>query len=499
MTPKNHSCYFPFPIGPFGGTGRGFVGGLVKRARLVWMTALCLLCGPFGATRAGEDPDPSQFGLPLLSEDDAPLESFPSRVSALVWQGPALDAGPGGSEDAVEYGMARLLPTVAAARPGGTKVTLGGLIQADAGWFNQSTSSRLAVGDVQDAAGLRRARFNAFGSVAENVDFRLALDFAAPARPSFVDAFLDFTKTPLIGNLRVGQFRQPEGLEVLTAQRFGVFMERAPNILLMPVRRMGIGTYNRSEDTRSTWFVSAYRTGTDQYADDLNDNGAFAGMARFTRLVWDGDHDKYLHLGGSFGFGGATSGKLQYGRLGGNSPEWGLFVGTIGTPEFTNSTPSFVNTGQFSALNTVLSNFEMVSTLGPCTVQGEFTTSQVNRPDLPYAFFYAYYGQISWFLTGESRPYNRNLGVLDRVIPLTNSRPGHPFGGAWEIAARISSIDLTSGTINGGQLTDGTVGLSWYANPYTRLYFNFIHSCLQKEPIGPSNANVFAMRAQVDF
>lgn len=470
--------------------------GLV-RLLLGW--ALGLLWGNLVFAQ-GPGPDSSVVqSFPEVAPEENPAVPGPFLVSSFLWQGPALDAGPGGTQEAVEYGMARLLPTVAAPRPGGPKVTLGGLIQADAGWFNQSTSSRLAVGDVQDAAGLRRARFNAFGSVAENVDFRLALDFAAPARPSFVDAFLDFTKIPLLGNIRVGQFRQPEGLEVLTAQRFGVFMERAPNILLMPVRRMGIGTYNRSEDARSTWFFSAYRTGTDQYADDLNDNGAYAGMGRFTRLVWDGDHDKYLHLGGSFGFAGATNDRLQYGRLGGNSPEWGLFVGTIGTPEFANSTPSFVNTGQFRALNTVLSNLEMVSTLGPCTVQGEFTTSQVNRPDLPYAFFYAYYGQISWFLTGESRPYNRNLGVLDRVIPLTNSRPGQPFGGAWEIAARISSIDLTSGNINGGQLTDGTVSLSWYANPYTRLYFNFIHSYLQKEPVGPSNANVFAMRAQVDF
>ena len=177
-------------------------------------------------------------------------------------------------------------------------------------------------------------------------------------------------------------------------------MERGPRNLLMPNRRMGIGTFNRAEDGRATWFFSAYRTGTDQYADDLNDNGAFAGMGRFTRLIWDGDNDKYLHLGGSFGFAGATNGRLQYGRLGGNSPEWGLFVGTIGTPEFANSTPSFVNTGQFSALNTVLSNLELVYTLGPCTLQAELTTSNVNRPVLPAAFFYATYVTPTLFPTG---------------------------------------------------------------------------------------------------
>ena len=462
--------------------------------------ALGLLCCQCAFTQSVDGGPPT----PPPSDDANPTNeapAFPRRVpiSSLIWQGPALDAGPGGSEEAVEYGMARLLPTVGSSKPGGPNVTFGGLIQADAGWFNQSTSSRLTVGDVQDAAGLRRARFNAFGSVSENIDFRMALDFAAPGRPSFVDTFLDFTKIPLLGTIRVGQFRQPEGLEVMTAQRFGVFMERSSNILLMPVRRIGIGTFNRTADGRATWFVSAYRTGTDQYADDLNDNGAYASIGRMTWLPWDGDYDRYLHLGVSFGFSGATSGKIQYGRLGGNSPEWGLFAGTIGTPEFANSTPSFVNTNQFAALNSLLSNFEMAWTYGPLMVQGEFTTSQVNRPEQPYAFFPAYYGQISWFLSGEHHPYNRNLGVMDRVVPRTNSAPGNPFGGAWEIAARISSIDLTSENINGGKLTDGTIGLSWYANPYTRLYFNFIHSFLQKDPIGPSNANVFAMRAQLDF
>jgi len=437
--------------------------------------------------------------VPAVSPDDAPTLPETRGLSAIIWQGPALDAGPGGTEDAVEYGMARLLPTVMAPGRTGPKVTLGGQLQVDAGWFNQSTSSRLSVGDVQDAAGVRRARLAGFGSLAENVDFKLQMDFGFPGRPSYADAYVDFTKIPFLGVIRVGQFKQPEGLEYLTSNRFLTFMERGPSNLLMPNRRMGIGTFNRAEDGRATWFFSAYRSGTDQYGDDLNDNGAFAGMGRMTWLAWDGDFDKYMHFGGSFGFSGATNGKLRYGSLGGNAPEWGLFVGTIGTPEFANSTPSFADTKSFSAESVVLSNFEYAFNYGPLALQGEYTANQVNRPNKPYAFFHGYYAQVSWFITGESRPYNRNLAVFDRVVPHTEYGKGRILGGAWEIAARISNLDLNSENINGGNITDGTLGLNWYANPYTRIYFNAIHSFLQKEPIGPSNANVFAMRAQVDF
>ena len=440
----------------------------------------------------------------MISPDDAPLRN--SHLSVLAWQGPALDAGPGGTEDAVEYGMARLFPTVAGSKPGGPKVTFGGVFQVDAGWFNQSTASQVTMGDVQDAAGIRRARLTGFGSVAENVDFRMQFDFGFPGRPTFTDNFLDFTKIPLLGTVRAGIFKQPMGLEELTSFRFLTFLERAPNFLLQPFRRVGIGFFNASEDKRATWFVTTYRSGNDQFANDLSDSGGYAGMGRFTFLPFINDfEDHFLHIGGSFGYSGANNGNIQYGLFGGNAPEWGLFVGTVGTPEFANSTPSFVNTGRIPAFDALLSNTELAYVLGPLSLQGELTTSQVNRVNNPTAFFFAYYAQASFFLTGEHRPYNRNLGYFDRVMPNTTSGSGKALGGAWEVALRLSHITLSDAGVNGGDLTDGTFGVNWYANPYTIMKFNFIHSFLDNKGNGkggiydPSNANVFAVRAQVDF
>ena len=303
-----------------------------------------------------EIPNNNPDALPL-TVDDGPIAT---PVPGLIWQGPALDAGPGGTEDAVEYGMARLFPTVAGAKPGGPKVTFGGVFQVDAGWFNQSTASQATMGDVQDAAGIRRARLTAFGSVAENVDFRMQFDFGFPGRPTFTDNVLDFTKIPLLGTVRAGIFKQPMGLEELTSFRFLTFLERAPNFLLQPFRRVGIGFFNASEDKRATWFVTTYRSGNDQFANDLSDSGGYAGMGRFTFLPFINDfEDHFLHIGGSFGYSGANNGNIQYGLFGGNAPEWGLFVGTVGTPEFANSTPSFVNTGRIPSCDARVSNTEL--------------------------------------------------------------------------------------------------------------------------------------------
>ena len=64
----------------------------------------------------------------------------------------------------------------------------------------------------------------------------------------------------------------------------------------------------------------------------------------------------------------------------------------------------------------------------------------------------ARYAFVSYFLTGENRPYNRKMGVFDRVKPYEdffrvrtcdgNVGTGH---GAWELAYRFSYIDMLDG------------------------------------------------------
>ena len=59
---------------------------------------------------------------------------------------------------------------------------------------------------------------------------------------------------------------------------------------------------------------------------------------------------------------------------------------------------------------------------------------------------------MSYFLTGENRPYNRKMGVFDRVKPYEdffrvrtcdgNVATGR---GAWEVAYRFSYIDMLDG------------------------------------------------------
>ena len=146
--------------------------------------------------------------------------------------------------------------------------------------------------------------------------------------------------------------------------------------------------------------------------------------------------------------------------------------------------------------------FESLLVHGPFSIQSESTLAAVNQMLGPQLHYWGAYSQASYFLTGESRPYDKKTGALDRLVPL---RPFiHEHGclqgpGAWELAARWSTIDLNNANRNGGQLTDLTAGLNWYLNGYTKLQFNYIHAMLDHPTLGNSQANIAGLRCQVDF
>jgi len=165
--------------------------------------------------------------------------------------------------------------------------------------------------------------------------------------------------------------------------------------------------------------------------------------------------------------------------------------------------PRFVDTGNFAADNGAILGTEATLAFDSFSLQGEYLRHFTDTPDGRDPAFDGFYLSLSYFLTGEHRPYKKSSAVFDRVHPKRNfSLGGGP--GAWELAVRYSYLNLNDENIQGGRLKDLTFGINWYWNPNMRLMLNYIYSDVGGDQKFngrniDGNAHILQTRAMVDF
>ena len=452
---------------------------------------------------------------PVLGQDfDVPLPGAEPSDSGLSTVTPA------SSEQFVDVGTASdiLLAAEPAAVKYPTNIQLSGVFQADGVVFSQDDANRAplnegGVGYLENGGDFRRARLGAKATLAANMNAFMQMDFAAPGRPTFTDVWVEWTDLPVLGNVRVGQWKQPFSLEVVSSFRYTTFMERSSLFqAFTPFRHLGVGFYDHTEDLNSTWAASYFRTGQDQFGGSLSTSGGNGMAARITRLLGydDSDGTNYLHLGGAYFLNSPPHHSIAFRTI----PE--IFVGQnanngVGTAGFAvpgvfDGTPFFVNTGSLPEVEHVHTfGVEALWVAGPLSVQAESMAAVVDRAVDSTATLAGSYVQVGYFLTGEHRPYDRKSGAIDRVKPLEDFQwYGNGDGcyhgcGAWEVALRFSNIDLNDADIRGGVMNNLTGGLNWYCNPYCKVVLNYIHSWRESPGGVDSEMNAFALRTQMDF
>ena len=388
-------------------------------------------------------------------------------------------------------------------------VTVNGVFQADSGWIHQDTASETQYGQIQDGSDFRRARLSAKGSVTETTNYFFQMDFGFFGRPTFTDVWVEQTKVPFFGNVRIGQWKQPFSLEVVSSFRYTTFMERS--VLFQPFtpfRHLGIGFYDHSDDLSTTWAASAFRTGQDQFGATLSSDGGYGSSERLTWVPsWECDGKNYLHLGMGHFFNSPPADTVNFRTIpeffvGANGPG---AVGTSGqaVPGGSNGTPFFVATGNLTVPYYNVLGSELLWVQGPVSLQSEAMVSLVNQGGGSTAVLPGAYAQMGYFLTGEHRPYDRKTGAIDRVIPKSNlgydGKSCHTGCGAWEVAGRWSYLDLNDSAIRGGTIMDYTAGVNWYWNPYTKMVFNYVHAVSDTAAFPKAHTDLFGVRAQLDF
>lgn len=385
-----------------------------------------------------------------------------------------------------------------------------GRIQADTVTFGQDPANISQVGHAPNGTDFRRVRMGIQGAGYEMLFYRLEVDFAEPSkvanfpepetvqgrRPRITDAYIDVRKLPLLGTVRAGQFRVPLSIERTTSANNITFIERGLPQAFNPSRELGIMAFDHTSDYRFSWWNDLSTADSNSQAEQFGKAARLDITDRLVCLPWydEPSGGRYLfQMGAAYEYQNSRNVFQRYA----STPEAILQFGDQ------QIIPTFVNTGTFASRDNNLVQVEASTVLGPLSIQGEYYAVFVNQTAAPAAYLHGAYVFVSYFLTGENRVYNRNQGIYDMVTPFANffrlrtaDREVATGPGAWEIAARFSTINLTDRNLQGGTLNDFTLGVNWYLNSQMRVMANWIHASLNRQNLS-SNADVFLTRAQV--
>jgi phosphate-selective porin OprO/OprP len=321
--------------------------------------------------------------------------------------------------------------------------------------------------------------------------YKAEVDFAT-GDAVLKNAYLEYEGLPV--DIRVGNYKVFNSLEELTSANYITFMERAAFVEAFTLDYLiGASLLHDAEH----WTAAAGIFSTTPVADqtDFSETGTtFA--ARLTVAPINRERH-VVHLGASTRHRDAASDP----RDGVTDP---LFQYRARGADL-HLADRFVSTPRIGEADT-LWGLEAAIVLGSLSVQGEYMQDEVEIPSSianVTPTYSGWYVDASWFLTGESRPYEH--GVFGRVKVNNPVYGGSGGWGAWQIAGRYDVLDLgdKAAAIPGctacGEQKTWLIGVNWYLTDYVRLMLNVNQSEIDGGINDGAEISGVGMRAQVDW
>lgn len=339
---------------------------------------------------------------------------------------------------------------------GNFKWGIGGRIMWDTAFYDNDADINGTNTELGSGHELRRARLEMGATLWKVWKLKFQYDFTevGDSVEGIRDMYIQYTGFKP-ATFTIGHYKEPFSLEELTSSKYITFMERAQPVGLAPSRNLGAGA-----DTTLADMVGlqggVFGEGVDSGGGPDTSGYGFTGRAYFSPIH---ESDRVLHVGVAGGYRNINESD------------------TIRFRERMEShvtSTRLIDTGDFDAEDITLLGLEAAGVLGPFSLQGEYIRTNVNRaiagnPDVDIDGWYVF---GSWFLTGESRNYEFDKGgAFGSISP--NSVVGKGGYGAWEVAARFSSLDLNDGDILGGEQDIFTAGLNWYPTKNLRFMVNY--------------------------
>jgi phosphate-selective porin OprO/OprP len=359
---------------------------------------------------------------------------------------------------------------------------------------DDSLKAGLGVDDLEEGAELRRVRFYAEGSVAPWLAYKLQLDFAGDG-PEAKDVYLKAHDLGPLPTVKVGHFKEPISLQEQTSSKYISLMSRtmlADNVISQG-RSSGLMLSDHYADERLNVALGVFNPSFDGETGETTSqstDGEIVVTGRVTSpLIYRDGGRQVVHVGAAFS-------QRNVGEY-----ELGL------EPEV-HKTDDFVSTGGAIAVDDVqVYGAELAGVFGPAHFQGEYGQASLDTENGTDPSIDTYYVQGGFFLTGESRPYDKADGSFGRVHPNSPFTGLSSGPGAWELVARYSTLDAEETgslpTIGGGTVDPNgvaetsvtTVGVNWYPVAHAKWMLNYTQA--EQEAYG--DASYIASRFQVDF
>ena len=349
----------------------------------------------------------------------------------------------------------------------------------------------------------RRVRLYTSGEIGKHVGYKVQLDFAG-GETELKDVYMDLRNLRDCAgcgfpDFRIGQFKEPFGLEELTSSKYITFIERSiVTEAFAPSRSAGIMAHDnwRGDQMGYQLGVFANQTANFSTAHDANGDSDLEthGWGVTGRYWWAPWFDcncpcRRLHVGVSASY-----------RTDMDSTARVRFRARPGIHLFSHRA---VDTGGLAAEDALLYGAELAWVYGPWSLQAEYMGAEVSgRTGTPDGSFWGFYAQASYWLTGECRNYKQ--GKFDRVKPCCNWLDNDCCcKGAWELAVRYNFLDLNDGAVLGGEQTVIEAGVNWHLNPNARIMFNVVWANVDALSVAAApfdeDITAFVTRFQVDF
>lgn len=366
-----------------------------------------------------------------------------------------------------------------ASNDGKTSFAIDGRVLVDTGWVAEDGAA-----DIGDGTDVRHLWFGFSGKFGGDWRYKVQTSIdnnALGVKDAYV-AFDGFKNMPIM----VGNFYENNGMEIMSGNLNTTFMEGGSGIgAFRTMRYLGVSVDPHGDNWGAQ--IGLFGDGVSDPSVVADDEGwSFASRFTFAPIM---SKDSVLHLGGSWRqrTPDAPANQVRF-RAAGESHVIG---------------ETLVDTGNITGVeNYTTAALEAMYRLGGVTLMSEYSQTDLSRAVGGEPAFNGGYVSLGWMLTGESRPYNAKRGTVGKLKPNAPFTMGGQGGGAWEIAARYNTLDLTDQTIAGGEMDSVTLGLNWYPNDNVRLMLNYVRNDIDNT--GPvafrdTDPEYVMLRAQADF